>query len=137
MIASIYTKITITSLIYIQITKRGGKVIAHVQLLYQQMVKEESKLKDSLQAKIEKQKQLITQLNVELSLPEYKYPNNLPLLQTDELLGYAYAYSLIIISLFDESVCLKNKFNEKNVLNKIILLCNSMGLWVLMNCLIC
>jgi len=70
-----------------QITKRGGKVIAHVQLLYQQMVKEESKLKDSLQAKIEKQKPLITQLNVELSLPEYKYPNNLPLLQTDELLG--------------------------------------------------
>ena len=130
MIASIYTKITITSLVYIQITKRGGKVIAHVQLLYQQMVKEESKLKDSLQAKIEKQKQLITQLNVELSLPEYKYPNNLPLLQTDELLGYAYAYSLIIISLFDESVCLKNKINEKNVLNKIILLCNSMGLWV-------
>jgi len=70
-----------------QITKRGGKVIAHVQLLYQQMVKEEGKLKDSLQAKIEKQKQLITQLNIELSLPEYKYPNNLPLLQTDELLS--------------------------------------------------
>jgi len=70
-----------------QITKRGGKVIAHVQMLYQQMVNEEGKLKDSLQGKIEKQKQLITQLNVELSLPDYKYPNNLPLLQTDELLS--------------------------------------------------
>ena len=114
------TKITLTSSINIQITKRGGKVIAHVQLLYQQMVKEESKLKDSLQAKIEKQKPLITQLNVELSLPEYKYPNNLPLLQTDELLGYAYASSLIIISLFKENVCSKNKINILNVFNTTI-----------------